>query len=231
MISYELVMGLSLVGVLLIASTFDLRLLIGQQSGGFWNWNVVRQPVAFFLFMVAGFAETNRLPFDLPEGESELGGGFHTEYSSMKFAMFFMAEYMNMFTFSAILTTLFLGGFNGPVPSPFAEFGVLNAIWGIAWFSVKVFMMISFMIFIRGTLPRFRYDQLMDLGWKLMLPVAIVNLVVTAGIISFGPLRAQAGDPVTGGVTLALFIAGVVQIIIIDRILTLRRKRVLSHVG
>lgn len=231
MISYEIVMGLSLVGILLIAGTFDLRGLIDQQAGGFWHWNVVNQPVAFFLFMVAGFAETNRLPFDLPEGESELGGGFHTEYSSMKFAMFFMAEYMNMFTFSAILATLFLGGFHSPIASPFAEFGVLNALWGVAWFAAKVIAMISFMIFIRGTLPRFRYDQLMDIGWKLMLPVALVNLVVTAGIVAFGPPREAMGDPVSGTVALALFIAGVVQIIIVDRILTLRRKRVLSHVG
>ena len=222
MLSYEIAMGLSFAGVLLIAGTFDLRRLIADQGSTFYTWYAIKQPVGFLLFLVAGFAETNRLPFDLPEGESELGGGFHTEYSSMKFAMFFMSEYMNMFTFAAILTTLFLGGFQAPLPAlnPFADLSLLHGIVGIVWFSLKVFLIICFMIFIRGTLPRFRYDQLMDLGWKLMFPAALVNLLVTAGVVALAPRS----------LTTVLFIAGAAQIVIIDRLLTARRKRVL-HVS
>lgn len=231
MLSYEISLGLAIVGVLLIAGSFDLRVLLDRQQGWFWNWNVFKQPVGFALFMIAGFAETNRLPFDLPEGESELGGGFHTEYSSMKFAMFFMSEYMNMFTFSAILTTLFLGGFQAPVPSPFADFGVANAIWGVAWFSLKIFLMVCFMIFIRGTWPRFRYDQLMDLGWKLMLPAALINLMMTATIAVFAPARVAGPLPDGPALTLALFLAGLAQLFLYDRILTARRKRVLRRVA
>jgi NADH-quinone oxidoreductase subunit H len=229
MISYEISLGLSLAGVLLLAGTFDLRALIAQQDGGFWNWNVVKQPVAFFLFMIAGFAETNRLPFDLPEGESELGGGFHTEYSSMKFAMFFMAEYMNMFTFSAMLATLFLGGFTGPVPCPFAAYGLGAAAWGLCWFSAKVFLLVCFMIFIRGTWPRLRYDQLMDLGWKLLLPLALVNMIVTAAVVGCGPALERPGAPVGPALTAVLFVAGAAQLWAFDRILSERRKRVLSR--
>lgn len=248
MLSYEIALGLSFVGVLLIAGTFELRALIEGQSGGFWNWNVIKQPVGFLLFLGAGFAETNRLPFDLPEGESELGGGFHTEYSSMKFAMFFMSEYMNMFTFSAILTTLFLGGFQGPIPLPFLEGflagpytipvigisigGIGAALIGVFWFSVKIFLLIAFMIFIRGTWPRFRYDQLMDLGWKIMFPIALVNMVVTAGVVTFlSPTRQSVGEPTGVALTVALFVAGVAQLVIVDRILTARRKRVLHRVA
>lgn len=230
MLSYELSLGLSLAGVLLLAGTFDLRAIIAQQDGGFWHWNVVTQPVAFVLFMIAGFAETNRLPFDLPEGESELGAGFHTEYSSMKFAMFFMSEYMNMFTFSALLSTLFLGGFAGPVASPFAAYGAANALWGLFWFSVKVFLLVCFMIFIRGTWPRLRYDQLMDFGWKLMLPLALANLVLTAGVACFGPGLGQPGERLGTGLTAALFIAGMAQLFALDWILSARRKRLLSGV-
>ncbi len=235
MLSYELALGLSLVGVLLIAGTFELRTIIGQQDGGFWNWHIWNQPVGFCLFLVAGFAETNRLPFDLPEGEGELGSGFHTEYSSMKFALFFQAEYMNMFTFSAILTTLFLGGYHGPFPSPFAELGALNALWGVFWFLVKIFLLITFMIVVRGTLPRFRYDQLMDLGWKVMFPMALINMMLTAGVLVF--FSGEAGltredllaHPVTAGLTMVLLVVGIAQIIFYDRILTIRKKRILGN--
>lgn len=231
MLSYEIALGLSLVGVLLIAGTFQLRALIEQQSGWFWHWNLFKQPVGALIFLVAGFAESNRLPFDLPEGESELGGGFHTEYSSMKFALFFMSEYMNMFTFSAIMTTLFLGGFHAPFPSPFAELTIANAAWGLAWFSLKVLLLICFMIFIRGTWPRLRYDQLMDLGWKVMFPLALLNLVASSGVMVFAPPRQAVGEPLGAAVILALIVTGAAQIVLIDRVMSARRKRVLSHAG
>lgn len=246
-LSYELALGLSLIGILMICRTFEMRSFIEQQAGGFWNWNLVKQPVGFLVFLVAGFAETNRLPFDLPEGESELGGGFHTEYSSMKFAMFFMAEYMNMFTFAAIMTTLFLGGFQGPVALPFLEplmqgtlalpfgievAGLAGVLVGLFWFSVKVVLIISFMIFIRGTWPRFRYDQLMDLGWKVMLPLALVNVIVTAFVMMFAPaVEGVPTQPLGWGPTLALFLAGAATLVVFDRIMTARRKRILSHVS
>ncbi len=232
MLSYEIAMGLSVIGVLLLAGTFSFRELIAQQGDHFWNWNLIRQPVGFILFMIAGFAETNRLPFDLPEGESELGGGFHTEYSSMKFAMFFMAEYMNMFVFSAILTTLFLGGFNAPLPflNPAAPYSILHGVIGVAWFSIKIFLLICFMIFIRGTWPRFRYDQLMDLGWKVLFPLALVNLVVTAAVVMVAHVIHPGQAAITPGLTAALFVAGAVQLLAVDRLLLIRRKRALQYV-
>ncbi|MCE5230153.1 NADH-quinone oxidoreductase subunit H [bacterium] len=242
MISYEIALSLSLVGVLLIAGSFSLSRLIGIQSEGVWNWNIWKQPIGAALFLIAGFAESNRLPFDLPEGESELGAGFHTEYSSMKFAMFFMAEYMNMFSYSAILTTLFLGGFYGPIPLPASVYamidqpifgivsGVGSAVIGVFWFSVKVFLLVCLFVWIRGTLPRFRYDQLMDLGWKVMLPAALVNMVVTAAVIALvaKPISA-APTPDGPALTIALLVAGVVQVVAIDRILTARKRRILGH--
>ena len=246
MVSYELALGLSLVGVLLIAGSFDLAALLGLQSRGVWGWNLWKQPVGGMIFLVAGFAETNRLPFDLPEGESELGGGFHTEYSSMKFAMFFMAEYMNMFTFSAIMTTLFLGGYHGLVPLPEAVYAVINdpmtilgvtiagigsALIGVFWFSVKVFLLISFMVFIRGTLPRFRYDQLMDLGWKGMFPLALINMVVTAAVVALiGGEQLAVGKPDGMLLTVALLLAGAAQIVVMDMMLNARKKRILGYV-
>jgi NADH-quinone oxidoreductase subunit H len=236
MLSYELALGLSILGLLLIAGTLDLRTIIEQQDAGFWTWHVCSQPIGFLLFMTAGFAETNRLPFDLPEGESELGGGFHTEYSSMKFAMFFMAEYMNMLVFSVILSTLFLGGFHWPLPAIDTLFGMLapgtwlHGLWGCAAMGLKVFLMVSFMIFIRSTWPRFRYDQLMDIGWKLMLPWALVNLVLTAGILVWGPSTAgrQTTDPLPLGLTAVLFVIGAIQLLVVDRGLTVRKKRLLA---
>lgn len=232
LLSYEIALGLSMVGVLLIAGTFELRQIIADQQGGLWNWYFVKQPLAFLVFMTASFAETNRLPFDLPEGESELGAGFHTEYSSMKFSMFFMAEYINMFTGMSILTTLFLGGFHAPLP--FLMLGepgsVLFAISGIFWFLLKIFLLISFMIFIRGTLPRFRYDQLMDFGWKLLFPAALISLVVTALIMTFVPaINPTDTLPMGIGATVGLAVAGLIQIFGWDAYLSARKKKVLAH--
>ena len=183
MISYEVTLTVSIVGVLLLCQTFSLREIADAQSGGFWKWNVFSQPLGFLLFFIAGVAETNRLPFDFPEGESELTGGFHTEYSSMRFAMFFMGEYMNVFIMSCILATLFLGGFHPPYPY---EFGTswLEGMHGFAWVGIKIAFFVFLFIWLRGTLPRLRFDQLMRLGWQVMLPLAFLNLFATAVLIA-----------------------------------------------
>jgi NADH-quinone oxidoreductase subunit H len=185
MISYELSLGLSLVGVLLMAGTLDLYQIVEQQSGWYgMRWNLFRVPVAgdwlvfpqvigFVTYMISAIAETNRVPFDLPEAETELVAGFHTEYSALKFALFFMAEYVNMFTVSMLAATMFLGGWNGP--------GVATFPWlGPFYFLGKVFFFLFLYIWLRGTLPRFRFDQLMNFGWKFLLPVAILNVILTA---------------------------------------------------
>jgi NADH-quinone oxidoreductase subunit H len=185
MVSYELSLGLSLIGVLILAGTFSLREIVEAQSGALWgpipNWNIFRgQIVAFFIFIAAAFAETNRVPFDLPEAETELVAGYHTEYSAMKFAMFFMAEYAAMIAVGCMATVLFLGGWSGPMFGP----DWLRAILPLVWFSAKVLMFLFFYIWIRGTLPRFRYDQLMAFGWKFLLPLAITNVLVTALVVA-----------------------------------------------
>ena len=182
MVSYEIALGLSLVGVLIMSGSLNLREIVDAQGGhmALWipRWNIFRWPtqiVAFFVYLAAAFAETNRVPFDLPEAETELVAGYHTEYSSMKFAMFFMAEYANMITVASIATVLFLGGWHGPLFGP--EW--LQAILPVFWFALKVFAFIFLYIWIRGTLPRFRYDQLMSFAWTFMFPVAIANLFIT----------------------------------------------------
>jgi NADH-quinone oxidoreductase subunit H len=181
MISYELSYGLALASVLLLANSLSLADIVDGQSGtwlGFIpRWFVFLQPVAFGIFMIAGLAETNRAPFDFPEAEQELVAGYHTEYSSMAFAMFFMAEYINMVTVSAVATDLFLGGWHGPF---------LPESLGWIWFLVKVAAILFCYIWIRWTLPRYRYDQLMRFGWKVLLPVAVANLMATAaGVLLF----------------------------------------------
>ena len=178
MISYELSMGLSVVGVIMIAGSLRLDKIVELQSG--WHWNAILTPIGFITFVVASFAETNRLPFDLPEAEPELVGGYHTEYSGMKFGTFFLAEYSNMITSSALIVTLFLGGWQFPYLETFGLSAVWVSIIQIMTFVAKVGMMLFFYIWIRWTIPRFRYDQLMNLGWKVMLPLALANLVVTA---------------------------------------------------
>src|SRR5947209_7640701 len=180
MVSYEISLGLSLVGVLIMAGSFSLRDIVNAQGGhilGFLpRWNVFPQFIGFFCYLMAAYAETNRIPFDLPEAETELVAGYHTEYSAMKFAMFFMAEYANMITVGCLATLMFLGGWNGPLFGP----PVLQAILPVFWFVAKVFCFLFLYIWVRGTLPRFRYDQLMAFGWKFLLPVALANLIATA---------------------------------------------------
>lgn len=181
MISYELSLGLSLVGVLLLTGSLSLQEIVYAQHG---LWNIVKQPLAFFIFLVAMFAETNRLPFDLPECETELVAGYHTEYSAMKFAMFFMAEYANMVTASAMAVTLFLGGWQIPfVSTPGPSSLGLSLLEALA-FAIKVGMFLFLFVWVRWTLPRFRYDQLMALGWKVLLPLALLNIFVTAGVVA-----------------------------------------------
>ena len=188
LISYELALGLSLVGVVLRAGSLNLRVIVEQQATlGAWTWNVNPfgggfQFIAFFIYLMAAFAETNRSPFDLPEAESELVGGYHTEYSSMKFAMFFMAEYGNMINVACVATLLFLGGWTSPLGDLMGPFQStwINALLPLVWFVSKVFCFLCLYVWVRGTLPRFRYDQLMNFGWKFLLPLAILNVVGTS---------------------------------------------------
>ncbi len=184
MVSYELSLGLSLVGVLILTGSLSLREIVNRQGEWPWQWNVIGggQLVAFFIYLAAAFAETNRIPFDLPEGETELVAGYHTEYSSMKFAMFFMAEYTNMVTVACVATTVFLGGWHGPVFGP----GPVRMALPLFWFVLKVFFFLFLYIWVRATLPRFRYDQLMAFGWKVLLPLAIANVLITSFVVAVG---------------------------------------------
>jgi NADH-quinone oxidoreductase subunit H len=184
-ISYELALGLSLVGVVLRAGSLSLRDIVNSQSAhGLVSWNILGgfQFLAFFIYLMAAYAETNRAPFDLPEAETELVAGYHTEYSSMKFAMFFMAEYANMITVGCVATLLFLGGWTSPFGNMFSGIGgpFLDALFPLGWFVLKVFSFLFLYVWVRGTLPRFRYDQLMAFGWKFLLPLAIANIVGTS---------------------------------------------------
>lgn len=191
LISYELSLGLSLIGVILMSGTLDLTKIVEQQSGWYGlQWNLWRLPapqiLGFIVYLISAIAETNRVPFDLPEAETELVAGFHTEYSAMKFALFFMAEYINMFTVSMLATTLFLGGWNVPFLDLLFERGsVLFGIVSFLGFIAKVIFFLFLYIWLRGTLPRFRFDQLMNFGWKFLLPLAILNIVATATVMFF----------------------------------------------
>jgi len=182
MISYELSMGLSVVGIILITGSLSLQDIVLHQYG--WKWNLVLQPLGFIIFLVASFAETNRSPFDLPEAEPELVGGYHTEYSSMKFALFFLAEYANMIVASTVIATLYLGGWQFPYLQTFGLPPMLVSILQVLVFCSKVAFLVFFFIWVRWSLPRFRYDQLMNLGWKVMLPLSILNIIVTAILVS-----------------------------------------------
>jgi NADH-quinone oxidoreductase subunit H len=185
MISYEIAMGLSVIPVFLLVGSLNLSDVISYQQGWF-GWMIFKQPVAFVIFMVAMFAETNRLPFDLPEAEQELAGGYNVEYSSMKFALFFMGEYAAMTAGSAMLVTLFLGGWTLPfagLDQPATTF--LGGLLHIGIFLGKTVFIIFMMIWVRWMWPRFRYDQLMNLGWKRFIPLALANIVVTAVVVYF----------------------------------------------
>jgi NADH-quinone oxidoreductase subunit H len=180
LISYEVAVTLTLVSVILMAGTLSMVGIVRAQEAGHMWFGFV-QPLAFVIFFIGGLAETNRAPFDLPEAEQELTGGFHTEYSGMRFALFFLAEYANMIVVSSVATTLFFGGWLRPFPNV-AALSFLGFIPGWMWFLIKSFIFLYIFIWVRATLPRYRYDQLMNIGWKVLIPLAIINLVVT-GII------------------------------------------------
>jgi NADH-quinone oxidoreductase subunit H len=176
MISYEVALGLTVIGVIILTGSLRLTEIVRLQGGGFWNWNVIWQFPAFILYLICGLAEINRTPFDMPESESELACGFNIEYSSMKFALFFMGEYAHMIALSALVTTLFMGGWQPPLPA-------LDFIPGVVWFAMKVFFFVFVFIWERGTFPRLRYDQIMKLGWKVLFPIALVWMVITAFVV------------------------------------------------
>ena len=182
MISYEIAMGMSVVSIFMLVGDLNLSKVVEYQAQG--GWLVLKQPVAFVIFLVAAFAETNRLPFDLPESESELVGGYHTEYSSMKFALFFLGEYANMIASSAMMVTLFFGGWSLPFLGEPAD-GLLGGILHIGIFVAKMAAFMVLFIWVRWMFPRFRYDQLMDLGWRRFIPLALANILVTALVVAF----------------------------------------------
>lgn len=181
LISYEISMGLSVVGVFMLTGTLNLTRVVEYQADG---WMIFKQPLGFIIFLIAAFAETNRLPFDLPESEQELVGGYHTEYGSMKFGLFFLAEYANMITASCLMVTLFFGGWQVPWIDVQALNPWLGGLTHITSFAIKVLVLMFFFIWIRWTLPRFRYDHLMDLGWKVFIPLGLANILVTGLVIA-----------------------------------------------
>jgi NADH-quinone oxidoreductase subunit H len=192
MISYELAMGAAVISVVLMSASLNMTAIVESQNhlGSVFGWNMFRNPVGFVIFVIAAFAETNRAPFDLPEAEQELVGGYHTEYSGMKFGMFFLAEYVNMFIASMIIVTLFLGGYLVPFEIFFAEalyeagLGWLMVLLQVGAFFLKSAFFAFVFIWVRWTLPRFKYNQLMTIGWKYLLPISIANIVVIAGLVA-----------------------------------------------
>jgi NADH-quinone oxidoreductase subunit H len=188
-ISYEISMGLAIIALLMTTGTLSLREIAEQQHGfwshGWFTWNFFRQPLGFLLFIVCAFAETNRTPFDLPECETELIGGYHTEYSSMKLGFYLFSEYINMFVSSAVMATLYFGGYNFPYMHHLGLSENWVSIIGVVVLFAKIFFFIFFFMWVRWTIPRFRYDQLMDLGWKTLIPLAIANIVITGIVITF----------------------------------------------
>ncbi|HEY0899025.1 MAG TPA: NADH-quinone oxidoreductase subunit NuoH [Sphingobacteriaceae bacterium] len=183
-ISYEIAMGLSLIALLMVTNTLSLGEIAAQQHG--WQWNIIYQPLGFIIFLVCAFAECNRTPFDLPESENELVGGYHTEYSGFKLGAFLFAEYVNMFISSAVMATLYFGGYNYPGMDWVNS--ILGPTWGplvgVAVLFAKIIFFIFFFMWVRWTIPRFRYDQLMKLGWKILIPLAIANIVITGIVIT-----------------------------------------------
>lgn len=182
-ISYELALGIALIALLMVTGTLSLREMVQQQQAG--NWNVVYQPLGFFLYLVCTFAECNRTPFDLPEAENELIGGYHTEYSSMKLGFYLFAEYINMFIASAVMATLFFGGYDVPFLDESTLAPNLAAIIGVAALMLKIVFFLFLFIWVRWTIPRFRYDQLMHLGWRILIPLALLNMLATGAVILF----------------------------------------------
>jgi NADH-quinone oxidoreductase subunit H len=179
MISYEVPLVISVVGIVMMSGTLNLRLIVEDQAGGFWHWNFIPQIIGFVVFVIAGISELNRTPFDLPEAESELVAGYHVEYSGFRFAFFMLAEYVYVFAIASLTTVLFLGGWHAPLP-------VLEFIPGIIWFLLKFSFIVFFFFWLRATLPRIRIDQLMGLGWRVLLPLAIVNIFVSAILMALG---------------------------------------------
>jgi NADH-quinone oxidoreductase subunit H len=186
MISYELAMGMSIIALILTTGTLSLNEIVAQQHG--MHWNVFYQPFGFLIFLICAFAETNRAPFDLPECETELIGGYHTEYSSMKLGFYLFAEYINMFISSAVIATLYFGGYNMPFINQLGLSPNVLALLGTFFFFMKIFFFIFLFMWVRWTLPRFRYDQLMNLGWKKLMPLAILNILATGAFYYFTEL-------------------------------------------
>ncbi len=182
-ISYELAMGISLIALLMITGTLSLKEMVLQQQTGYWN--IVYQPLGFLIFLICAFAECNRTPFDLPEAENELIGGYHTEYSSMKLGFFLFAEYINMFISSVIMATLYFGGYDMPFVDESTLSANAAAIVGVIAIMGKAFMFLLFFMWVRWTIPRFRYDQLMRLGWRILIPLALFNMLATGGVILY----------------------------------------------
>jgi len=180
MISYELAMGLSLIAIVMLTGSLSVREIVEQQAG---VWNVFYQPLGFLIFFICALAECNRAPFDLPECETELIGGYHTEYSSMKLGFFLFAEYINMFISAAVIATVYFGGYHFPFMHSLGLSENVVSILGILVLFLKIFLFIFIFMWIRWTLPRFRYDQLMHLGWKILIPLAILNMMGTGGFI------------------------------------------------
>ena len=208
-ISYEIILGLSLVGIFILTGSLSLRAILESQQGSIDiaglhinNWYVITQPVAFIIFMIAAVAETNRAPFDLPEAETELVSGFHTEYSAFRFSFYFLGEYISMIVISLFASTLFLGGTSGPGSTEY---------WGlgIVWLLVKTILFLFFYIWLRGTLPRFRYDQLMGIAWKVLLPAVLLNIVLTA------LTRLRGNDQISGGQVVAVLAVAIAFILLI----------------
>jgi NADH-quinone oxidoreductase subunit H len=252
MISYEITLSLAIICAILLSASLNLYEIIESQRGGFWNWHVIGAPVAFLLFIIAMFAETNRVPFDLAEAEPELTGGFHTEYSSMRFALFFLGEYTNMIIVSAMCSTLFLGGFLGPVQLDWQAIATWSAnlippqtagfdtvvivasylIGPAVILPAKISVFLFLFIFARATLPRFRYDQLMNLGWKQLLPIGLVNFVIVAVAVGLDlsyraslPGGFEAHPHVLVGTKWALFFITMGALIAYDRLVLTRNRQ------
>jgi NADH-quinone oxidoreductase subunit H len=218
MISYEIAMGMSTVCVLLLSGNVSLSTIIQQQAT--MGWNVLLLSIAFFIFLVSSFAETNRLPFDLPEAESELVAGYHTEYSAMKFSFFFIAEYANMVTASALITSLFFGGWDIPFTQwdNLPPFTVLKTVLTLGVFLTKVLFFVFFFMWIRWTVPRFRYDQLMSLGWKVMLPLALAYITIIATVVLVLDRAGVARGPVYGAILFGMnVVLAVLLFVVLDR--------------